>query len=350
MAYFDSEKKPVLVNISMVGIMKVLLVLFLLYFIYMISDILMILFVSLVLASLITPWVDWMHKKRIPRGVGVILIYLVLFAILSLVIYLMIPPISEQVGEFSKNMPKYLDKVVSGIDVFREEAANVGLLDNFQKGLNNVTSSLQGTVGDVFTTVSNIFGGLVSLLLVLVITFYMVAEDNAMKKIIWSVVPEKHQPYIIQLLSRMQKKVSLWLRGQIILSIIMFVVTYIGLLILGVRYPLVLALIAGITEFIPYLGPIIAAVPALFIAFVQSPWLALFVLILYYVIQLIESNVIVPKLMHKVVGLNPIIIIVVLLVGFKVAGVVGAILAIPVATAATVFIKDVFEKRKAAEA
>jgi predicted PurR-regulated permease PerM len=167
-----------------------------------------------------------------------------------------------------------------------------------------------------------------------------------MKKLVWSVVPIRHQPYIMQLINRMQKKIGMWLRGQLILSLIIFALTYIGLLILGVKYALVLALIAGLTEFIPYLGPLLAAIPAVFLAFTQSPMLAVFVAVLYYVIQLTENNILVPKIMQKAVGLNPIVSIAVLLIGFQLAGVVGAILSIPVATAASVFFKDVLDGKE----
>jgi predicted PurR-regulated permease PerM len=144
----------------------------------------------------------------------------------------------------------------------------------------------------------------------------------------------------------MQRKVGLWLRGQLILSLIIFVLTYLGLLILDVKYALVLALVAGLAEFVPYLGPIIAAIPAMFLAFTQDGLMfTLFVGALYYIIQLVENHIVVPKLMQKVVGLNPIVIIAVLLIGFRIASVPGAILAIPVATAAHVFIKDVFDQR-----
>lgn len=349
MAYFDPDKKPLPIDISFKTILRVLLVIAVIYFAYLIGDVLAILFVSLILASLITPWADWLQKRRIPRGVGVLAIYAILLGVAGLFVYLLIPPITEQVNQFSKNSPVYLEKLFSGVDIFLEKAKTEGVLDNLQKSLSDFSSGLSGLSGGVFSTVSSILGGMASLIFILVITFYMVAEENGMKKVIWSIVPEKHQPYVIQLFSRMQKKTALWLRGQIILSLIIFVFTYTGLLILGVEYPLVLALLAGITEFIPYLGPIIAAVPAIFVAFTQSPLLALFVLILYYVVQLVESNIIVPKLMHKMVGLNPIVIIVVLLIGFKLYGVVGAILAIPVATAANVFWGDISKKRKELE-
>ena len=166
-----------------------------------------------------------------------------------------------------------------------------------------------------------------------------------MKKVVWSIAPPKYQMYIMGLINRMQQKIGLWLRGQLILSLIIFFLTFIGLSILGVKYALVLALIAGMTEFVPYLGPIFASIPAIFLAFTQSPMLGLFVAILYYIIQLTENNIIVPKLMQKVVGLNPIVSIAVLLIGFEVAGIAGAVLSIPVATAVNVFLTDILENK-----
>ena len=121
---------------------------------------------------------------------------------------------------------------------------------------------------------------------------------------------------------------------------------YVALLILGVKYALVLALLAGVTEFVPYLGPIFAAIPAIIITLSQSGLtLAIFVGIVYYLVQLTENNIIVPKLMQKVVGLNPIVSIAALMIGCSLYGIVGAILSIPVATAISVFVKDVFDNK-----
>jgi predicted PurR-regulated permease PerM len=141
---------------------------------------------------------------------------------------------------------------------------------------------------------------------------------------------------------RVQDKLGLWLRAQLLLSGIIFLVTWIGLLILGVKYSLVLALIAGITEVIPFIGPIIGAIPAVLLAFLQSPIKALLVLILYLVIQQLEGNILVPKVMQKTVGLNPIVVIVVILLGAKIAGVLGALLSIPVAVAIMTIAGDWF--------
>jgi len=343
----ESNKRPIYININALSVVKIILIFILFYLLFLIREILAILFVSLILSSAVDPWVDWMGKKKIPRAIGIFLIYLLMFAVVGSVIYLIIPPIVEQVNELINNFPYILEKIVSGIEVLKQYSSEHGILDNIKENFGAISSNLQNAASGVFSTVTGIFGGIITFFLVLIITFYMVVEENAMKKIVWSVSPEKHQVRVMQLINKMQKKIGLWLRGQLILSLIIFTLTYVSLLILGVKYALVLALIAGLTEFVPYLGPILASIPAIFLAFTQAPMLAVFVAILYYVIQLVENNIIVPKLMQKVVGLNPIVSIAVILIGFKLGGVIGAILSIPVATAVSVFIKDIFDKSKA---
>lgn len=346
----ETNKTPINISISTSTILKVFLVLIIIYILVLIKDVLVILFVSLILASSLDPWVTWMQKRKIPRGIGVMIIYSVLFLIITISLFLIIPPMINQMQDLSQNFPRYFEKIISGFNIARDYVNEHGILKQIKDSLGSVSSGFQGAAGGIFSTVTDVFGGILSFFLILVITFYMIVEENAMRKIVWSIAPEKHQPYIMQLISKMQKKVGLWLQGQIILSIIIFALTYVGLLSFSffgapMEYALVLAIIAGLTEFVPYLGPTLASVPAIFLAFTKSPMLAVCVIILYYIIQMVENHIIVPKLMQKVVGLNPVIIIVVLLIGFKVAGILGAVLAIPVATAASVFVKDFFDKR-----
>jgi predicted PurR-regulated permease PerM len=333
------------VNISTLTIFKIVAVLLILYFLYVIKDILAILFISLVLASALDPWVDWLQKKKIPRVLGIALIYFLIILAITFVIRLVIPPIVDELKQLARDFPIYLEKFTLSMSVLREYTLEHGILENVKETLLNFSSKIENAAGSLFSTVTGFISGFISFVLIMVITFYMVVEENAVKKIVWSIAPEEHQPYIMQLVNRMQDKIGLWLRGQIILSVIIFLLTYLGLSILGVKYALVLALVAGLTEFVPYLGPILAAIPAVFFAFTQDPMLAVFVIVLYYIIQLFENNFIVPQLMQKVVGLNPVVSIVVLLIGFKVGGIIGVILAIPVATAIGVFAKDIFQKR-----
>ena len=128
--------------------------------------------------------------------------------------------------------------------------------------------------------------------------------------------------------------------GQILLMLIIGVLTYIGLFFLDVKYALTLALIAGLFELIPYVGPFIALIPAAILAFIQAPLLGLLVVILYVVIQQLENYVIVPQVMKKTVGLNPIVIIIVMLIGAKLAGVIGIILSVPLTASIAEFLKD----------
>jgi predicted PurR-regulated permease PerM len=125
-----------------------------------------------------------------------------------------------------------------------------------------------------------------------------------------------------------------------ILSLVIFTLTYIGLSILQVKYALVLAMLAGAFELVPYVGPIMAAIPAIFLAFVQLPYLALFVIILYFIIQQLENTFIVPKVMGHVTGLNPIVVLIAVLIGAKIGGIVGTLMAVPVATALSTFLYD----------
>jgi predicted PurR-regulated permease PerM len=341
-----NEQRTHYFNITAWTVAKIILVILLFYFCYLIRSILAILFVSLVLSSALEPTVAWMEKKKVPRFLGVISIYLFLFLAVSLVFYLLIPPIIDQVRELATNFPTYFEKVIRSLSFLRDYTDEYGFADNIRSALKSFGANFQGAADGLFSAVTGIFGGVVSFFLVFVITFYLTMEENAVKKIVWSLAPERHQVYVMQLATRMQNKIGLWLRGQLILSVIIFILIYIGLSILGVKYALVLALLAGLTEFVPYLGPTLAAVPGIFLAFTQSPMLAVFVAGLYYIIQMTENNLIVPKVMQKVVGLNPVISITMLLVGFKVAGIFGAVLSIPVATAAMVLYKDFFENRQ----
>lgn len=340
-----SSNKPIYINITTLTVVKIVMVFVLFYFLYVIKDILAILFVSLILSSAFHPWVDKMYHKGVPRAAGILLIYLVTFSIIGLMITLLIPIISEQVMDLSTNFSATFDQVISGFSALKEFFIRHGLLDGVKTYIKNWSENLQGNTSGIFETVSGFFSGVFAFFLVLVMTFYMTVEENAIKKVVWSIAPDKHQIYIMNLIKRMQEKIGLWLRGQLILSLVIFVLIFVGLSILGVKYALVLALVAAITEFVPYLGPVLASVPAVFLALTDSFMLAVFVVILYSIVQWTENNIIVPKIMQKVVGLNPIISISVLIIGFKVAWIPGAMLAIPVATAINVAIKDIFDNK-----
>lgn len=339
----ELNNRPIRISITSATVFKIVAVLLLFYFLYLVSDILILFFVSLVFSSALDPWVDKLKKKKIPRSMSVMAIYLVLLSVLGAAIYLITPAILREINGLSANFPEYLETVSAKYGTLKELSLQYGLLDNVQNSLSVLTGYFQNTASGVFSALFRVFGGVFSLVLILVLTFYMVVEESAMKKLVWSVAPAKHQAYLMHLINRMQLKMGYWLRGQLIVALSLAVMSYVGLEIMGVNYAVVSAILVGLFSFIPYMGAILGAVPAVFIAFTESPVLAVSAAVLFYVIHLVEGNFLQPKIMQKAVGLSPIISIMAILAGFKLAGIFGAVLSIPVATAAAVFIKDLFD-------
>lgn len=338
------DKLSTNINISTQTFLKLILIFFIILFLYLIKEVLALIFISLVLASAFDPWVDWFQKHKLPRGLAIVVIYLIIISVVATTIILIVPPITKEIGLIAKNFPLYYEKIMQSYNYFRGVTPNrVGA--ELQQGLESLSASLPGAVTNVFSTIFSVFGGIISFFMILVITFYFTVEEEGLKKFLKSVSPSRYQPYIMQLMVRIQKKMGLWLRGQLILSLIIFSLVFIGLSILHVQYALLLALIAGMFEIIPFLGPTLAAIPAVFFGFIQSPLMGMLVIGLYVIIQQLENHVIVPKVMGKSVDLNPLVVIVVILMGAKIGGVIGALLSVPVATALSVFLGDFFDKK-----
>lgn len=336
------------VTISSLTIVKIVIVLIGLVFLYLVRDVVLILFLSLIFASAIDPWVDWFERKKFPRWLSMLGIYIVLFAVLALTFIQLVPALREQIDQVATYFPRYFESVQGYFEALKlAPSPDPGTSAELQQSLKGFSNQVDEWTNpdNLFTAASGVIGTVAMIILVLVLTFYLVVEDRGMKRALQAIAPDKTQPYLTQLLSRIQNKMGLWLRGQIILSLIIFIFTWIGLTLLGVEYSLLLALVAGLFEIVPFLGPILAAIVAIFFVLAEGDILkVLLVAILYYVIQLLENHLIVPKVMQKAVGLNPIISIVAVLVGAKIAGIPGAIIAIPLVTAISVFLRDLFEK------
>jgi len=342
----DENNQHITFSLSTSSIIRVILILLFLGLLFVIRDIIFILFLSIVFAAGLSPWVDALENRQVPRVLAVVIIYILAIGLFAFATVILIPPMAEQIRDLTSSFPDLYEKIVVGFANLQKFSSDVGVVDSVQRTLNAVNDGLRQLTGGLYNTVSSIFGGFITFLGVMVITFYMLLERNGMKKFITSIAPTQYQPYLIQVLNRVQRKLGDWLRGQLLLSVIIFVVTLIGLLILGVKFALILALVAGLLEFIPFLGPIIAAIPAVFLALGQSSLKALLVLMLYVVIQQLENQIIVPKVMERSVGLNPVTVIISMLVGAKIAGLLGVLLAIPIATVISIFFRDFFDRHR----
>ncbi len=331
------EERNTTVTISTLSILKVLAILLTVWFLFAVRDILLLLLISIIISSAIDPVADYLAKKRIPRGISVLLVYILFVGMLSLVVYMLIPPIADQFTQISQS--NFIDNFNSKLGVYKANLEQFGVSETLETNIKDWAATISTSL---FSATRGVVNGLLSALTVLIVSFYLTAEENGMKNFIKNLVPFKHQAYSTTLITKIQKKIGYWVLGQLILSVIIFGVTYLGLTIIKVEYALVLALIAGVLEIIPFIGPFIALIPALFFAFLQNPPLALAVLILYLIIQQLENQIIVPVVMSKSVGLNPVVVILGVLVGGTLGGVIGAIIAIPIISGISVFVQDMW--------
>lgn len=331
------------VTISTSTFLKILVIVLGAAFVYQIRDVLIIIFVALVLAAAIDPWITAIARRGIPRGVSIAIIFISLLALISLILILLVPLVADQLNQFVQAFPQLYAKGFSVFQGIKDQA----VLDGLQKGVDSLNNAVGQITKGLFTGIIGFFGGLFTVISIFVLTFYLTMEEQGMKRLAVDLSPAKYRPYLTKLFRRIEERLGNWLRAQLFLGLIIGVATWIGLTLLGVKYALVLALIAGITELLPAIGPFIGAIPAVFVALTQQPILGLWVSILYIGIQQLENHFIVPRVMSKATGLNPVIVILSLLVGAKLAGLIGIILAVPTVLIIATFLEDFLEERKA---
>ncbi len=329
-------------EISTRSVLRIIAILAAIVFAWLISDILFSLFVAIVISSAISPWVEQLQRRGVPRAVSVIVTYFIALGILALAVWSIIPPLTNEVSELLKDFPERYKGFITFFESLKSALDANGFGQNVQNILEGAQSGLTKITGGFFGAVSGFFGGLFGFLVIMVLAFYFSTSEEAIRKLLSRLIPPHAHQRWFGLIDRAQDKIGMWFRGQLLLCFAIFVFSFIGLLVLGVKYALVLAFLAGLLEIVPVIGPVVSAVPAVFLTLLYSPGKALLVVILFILIQQIENNFLVPKVMQKSVGLHPIIIIMAMLVGAKLAGMMGALVAIPLATAADVFLSDIY--------
>jgi predicted PurR-regulated permease PerM len=338
------------IDISFGTILKTVAVLVGIWLLYAVKDIVLIVLTAVVIASAIEPATKWFVGRRVPRTVAVVILYIAVFTVLGLIIYMFVPTFINETSTLLQNIPEHIGSIeVSSI--FSESSVLGSLplsgeasLVDYVRGLQD---SLSGYSEGLFRTLSSVFGGLVSLILVTVISFYLAVKENGIEEFIRVVTPYSHQGYAVDLWKRTQAKIGKWLQGQLLLMLIIGVLTYVGLVLLGVPNAFVFAVVAALFEVIPIFGPILAAIPAIAVAFTSSGLtLALITLGLYVVIQQLENQVIYPQVVHKVVGVPALVVLLSLLVGASLAGFMGVLLSVPIAALIMEFTHDIQKRNK----
>ena len=301
--------------------------------IWLIKDLIFSLFIAFIIAGALRQPVDFLEKKKIPRSISSFIVYFIFVFTIFYLFALIIPPLAGEIIILFKNLPHIIIKVFPTLS----SNFNLSFLSNNIPSLANETINLIKTAfSNVIFVTSTLFFG-----------FYFLLEKNLVQRLLGNFFDDMELNKISLISERAQKRMSGWFWGEIILMIVVGLLTYIGLSLMGMKYALALAVLSGLLEVVPNLGPITATIPAFFIGLSQSYVSGLSMIALYLTVQQLENNLIVPFVMKKAVGIHPIITLMALIIGGKLAGIMGVILAIPT----TIFLETIlievnkFDKR-----
>lgn len=326
------------IDISTSTLFRFVLIILGLIFLFLIRDILLMVFIALIIAAAIDAPVDWLARHRVRRALGTFIIYLFIAALFAAFVYWALPSLAGQLKALASLSPDYFNQLVADISIFHQKIG----ADYAQKLLSNLSEQLYGATGNIFGTAVDVFGGIFSFFVIIVISFYLVVQDKGIKKFLSSVTPAEHRLYVVNLAERIQTKLGSWLRAQLLTMLAVAILVFVGLFLLKVDFALILAVLAGLLEIVPYIGPFLAGLTAVSLAFLQSPLLGLLVLILFVVVHQIEGYILIPQIMKRVVGLNPLVVIISMIIGAKLYGILGVVVAVPIVATASVFLGDIF--------
>ncbi len=329
-------------EISWSSLWRVFFMLVLVVVLYFLRNVLLILFLALVISAAFDAPISFLERKKVPRILGALMIFFLTLAVFALLLYTIIPIAIAELANFLGRLGN-LDLPVLGTlgvpQLLQKIEANVG-------NLNDLTGLLFSGGASVIEVASAIFGGLFFIITVFVLSLYLAISRDGVEKFLRAVLPLSHEEYTVDLYLRVKRKMGLWLRGQLILSSIVGLVVFIGLWILGVDYALIIGVIAAILEIVPYVGPVFAGALAFLLAAPQSLITGIYVIILFIVVQQIESHLLIPTVMKKTVGIHPVVAVISLLAGAQLAGLPGAILSVPTAVILQELIEDYASRKR----
>jgi len=316
------------------------------YLLFLLRDVVMVVLFAVLTAAALTPAVNKLREWGLSRTAAVILSYTVLLFGGVAIIGVCIPVLFIEIKDFLTQWPRYAEQLSVFLSGFDTYARNFGVSVDRQALSATFEGSVAEWFGGFFSTTLSLFQGFIHAIGFFFLALYLSLEEKGIEKFFLMLTPDEYHTHALSLASRMQGKVSQWLFGQALLMLIAFAIYYIGLLIIGVPYALAIAFFGGLMEIIPYIGPVLAAIPAIIIGLLYSPGLGLAALIFYLIAHQVEAHIIAPQVMKRSANLNPVVLIIAILVGIELGGPLGVILAVPMTMVLSVFVEDIFEKRQ----
>jgi predicted PurR-regulated permease PerM len=323
------------------------------YAIWVLRGLVLLVLTAVVIASAIEPGVAWLIRKKLPRVLAVLIMYVIVFGSLFAVLYFFIPPILSDAEGLFAQIPQYLGSLnlqLTSLPTLDSHSAITNQAQSAITTLLNFRTIFSGSSEGAFRLLSAFFGGIFAFALVVVLSFYFAMLETGVEDFLRIITPAEREEYVVSLWLRARAKIGLWMQGQVLSSVIGGVLAYLGLLILGIPYAFILALFTATMMLIPVFGSFLAAFPPILLAYsTGGVSLALIIGGYYLIINQFESHIIHPLVVNKVVGIPPLLVILALIVGGELAGFLGVLLAIPVAAAVREFISDYDKGKRTAQ-
>lgn len=306
-----------------------------LYFLWTVQELLYTIFIAFILMSALRPLVSALKHKHIPHAAAVSLVFIGFVLFFLFLFGIIIPPILDETINLIKSLPSMMQSL-------NPETRQWIHIESLSQYIPNITNQL-------FSIAGNIFSNVIFILSTLFFAYYLLLEEQIIKKFLLQFFDEKKAYWYATVLEKAEQRMSNWFWGEIMLMTIVGWMTFIGLSVLQIKYMVPLAVLAGVLEVVPNIGPIISAVPATIIGFSISPLAGFSALSLYFVVQQFENNLIVPMIMKKAVGINPIVTLIALIIGGRLGGILGIVVAIPMYVFVETFIQNFLKDHKVAE-
>jgi len=333
-----------ILDISWKTIFKISVVVICLYLLYSIKDIFVWFIFALTISVLFNPLINFLQKRKIPRFLAGIFVYFGVFAFFSFLIYLMVPLFNSEIHQFINLFPEYFEKISPPL-------RGIGLqaFENINSFMQSLGDALQKMADNIFNVLFAIFGGFSSFFFVVSIAFFMSLEEKAVERMLTLLFPKKYEAYVLSLWDRCERKIAGWFGARVLASLFVGLFSYLALLIFNAKYPALLGLFAGVFNFIPYVGPLITGILFFVIIAPVEMLRAVFAVVAFVIIQQIENNIISPFLMKKIINISPALVLISLIVGVKLWGILGALLAIPLFGISFEFFKEFLEEKRSKE-
>lgn len=359
--FVDEDKQISISNKNIVILVIAIITSYALYRLFknnpFLSDLLSTIIVSIILAYAINPIINYLEKRKIARGKAVLIVYIAIIAIVIILGVSVIPKAVREIKNLAVNFPAYVDELLRMIENFTNNLSGVagelppplkGIEDTVEGSIKELEVILGNSIKSFIVSFVNLISKAVSIVLTPILIYYFVVDKDNFKNIIIKLIPDNYEEDVIELAKIIDSSLILFIRGRLIMSIYIAIATTFLLLFMRIEFAIVIGIITGLFDIVPYIGPFLGYLPAVFFGALSSPVKALWISIFFVGIQWVENNILAPKIIGDNMGLHPMIILLSIIVGGGVFGVFGMILSVPVVATVKIIIEFLIKKRKEA--